>query len=231
VRAAGRLSAALVATLVLAAPTTAAAQAIGNAAQDVSADEARRRAAAILEERRFNGSELPRPFEKPIEWLGDRIQPVVDWINNRGDASFGGSLVLWLLLSTAVLAAAGTVTGTTIRRRALAIERRRSEAVPAAENPAALERAADEAERDGDFERAVRLRFRAGLLRLDRRRVLTYRPSLTTGEIARAIHAPAFADVGMRFDEIAYGGRPAERDDAESARRGWQDVLEQAVAR
>ena len=63
----------------------------------------------------------------------------------------------------------------------------------------------------------MRLRFRAGLLRLDRRRVIVYRPSLTTGEVARAIGSPAFAEVGDRFDAIAYGGRPAEQEDAEAA--------------
>ena len=61
--------------------------------------------------------------------------------------------------------------------------------------------------------------------------MLVYRPSLTTGEVARAIAAPAFTEVGARFDEIAYGGRPAERADAEAAKRGWSDVLAQAAPR
>ncbi len=88
-----------------------------------------------------------------------------------------------------------------------------------------LEREADRAERDGEWERAVRLRFRAGLLRLDDRRVIAYRPSLTTGEVARSVGSPAFREVGERFDAIAYGGRTAEREDAEHARRGWAEVL------
>jgi hypothetical protein len=193
--------------------------------------EARRQAAEILDDRRFTGSDIPRPFEGPLDWLGDRIEPILEWINDRGASVPGGPLVLWLALSALVLLAAGGITATTIRRRALAIERRRAAAAPQAENPAALERAADEAERSGDWERAVRLRFRAGLLRLDRRRVLTYRPSLTTGEVARAVAVPAFSDVGARFDEIAYGGRAAERADAEAARHGWTTVLEEAVPR
>jgi hypothetical protein len=200
-------------------------------AGDPSPAAAREQAHQILQERRFQGTDLPRPLEKPLEWLGDKAQPVLDWINDRGVAVPGGPFVLWMVLAVGVLLAAGTITGTSIRRRALAIERARAAALPEAEDPAALERAAERAEREGDYEHAVRLRFRAGLLRLDRRRVLVYRPSLTTGEVARAIHAPAFDEIGARFDEIAYGGRPAEAADAAAARRGWKDVLGQAAAR
>jgi len=287
-RTAGRLVATLVAALALAAPTTAAAEAVTRAeltalGERAAADRAaherllavdkvdgrrvdvraalggvrgreitervrliaasvqgantgspadgRRQAAEILDDRRFKGSGIPRPFEKPLAWLGDRIEPIVAWINDRGASVPGGPPALWLTLSGLVLLAAATITTTTIRRRALAIERKRAAAAPEAENPAALERAADKAERDGDWERAVRLRFRAGLLRLDHRRVVTYRPSLTTGEVARAVRVPSFAEIGSRFDEIAYGGRHAEREDAEAARRDWKTVLEQAVPR
>lgn len=184
-------------------------------------DEARE----VLAERRFHGAELPRPLAGPLAWLGDRIEPVIEWITDAGRGVPGGPTLLWTLLALAVLLAATLVTSVTIRRRALALDRARAAALPAAEDPRALEREAERAERDGEWERAVRLRFRAGLLRLDRRRVIVYRPSMTTGEVARAVDSPAFKEVGDRFDAIAYGGRPAERDDAEHARRGWAEVL------
>jgi uncharacterized protein DUF4129 len=203
---------------------------VGERAQGSPAAD-RQRAATVLDERRFKGAQLPQPLKKPLEWLGDRIKPAFDWINNSGGSFPGGSLALWLTLAVAIVLATGSITGTTIRRRALAIERAEAAAVPPTDDPHALERMADRAEKEGEFERAVRLRFRAGLLRLDRRHVLVYRPSLTTGEVARAIKAPAFAEVGARFDEIAYGGRPAEREDAEAARQGWKAVLAQAEAR
>ena len=190
-----------------------------------SPDEARRQAQDILDEHRFEGADVPRPFAGALEWLGDRLQPIADGIDNLGAQVPGGPIALWTVLAGLVVLAAGTVTTTTIRRRAVAIERTRAAALPKTEDPRALERAADRAERDGDWERAVRLRFRAGLLRLDRRHVIDYRPSLTTGEVARAVGSPAFADVGERFDAIAYGGRPAAREDAEHARRGWAEVL------
>jgi hypothetical protein len=201
-------------------------------AESVAADEpattpadGRREARAVLDERRFQGADLPRPLAGPLEWLGDRIEPVIDWLNDAGAGVPGGPIVLWTVLAAVVLLGATLVTSATIRRRALALDRARAAAVPAAEDPTALEGEAERAERDGDWERAVRLRFRAGLLRLDRRRVIVYRPSMTTGEVARALDSPAFREVGDRFDAIAYGGRPAERDDAEHARRGWAEVL------
>ena len=55
------------------------------------------------------------------------------------------------------------------------------------EDPDELERAADDAERDGDLDRALRLRFRAGLLRLGDRGAIRYRPSVTTSEVRRAL--------------------------------------------
>jgi hypothetical protein len=195
-----------------------------DAPEGTPADD-RRAAHDVLDDRRYEGSSLPRPLEGPFAWIGDRVQPVIDWLNERGTSLPGGTTALWTLLAVLFILVSTTFTTMTIQRRALAIERARAAATPDAEDPAALERAAEQAERDGEFERAVRLRFRAGLLRLDRRHVLVYRPSLTTGEVARTIDAPAFADVGTRFDEIAYGGRPAEREDAEASQRGWRDVL------
>ena len=202
----------------------ASVEAVGEAEPPPAAEQ-RREARELLAERRFHGAELPRPFAGPLAWLGDRVEPVFAWINDLGEGIPGGPIALWTLLAAGVLLAATTVTSTTIRRRALAIERARTAALPATEDPRALEREAARAERDGDWERAVRLRFRAGLLRLDRRDVIGYRPSLTTGEVARAVGSPAFDEVGERFDAIAYGGRPAEREDAEHARRAWAEVL------
>jgi Domain of unknown function (DUF4129) len=195
------------------------------AAEQWSPAEARRQAQEVLDQPRFEGADVPRPFAGVLEWLGDRLQPVADWLENLGRDVPGGPIALWMALATLVIVAAAMLTTTMIRRRAVAIERARAAALPAAEDPHALEREAARAERDGDWERAVRLRFRAGLLRLDRRHVIEYRPSLTTGEVARVVGSPAFAEVGERFDAIAYGGRAAAREDAEHARRVWAEVL------
>jgi Domain of unknown function (DUF4129) len=195
-----------------------------------SADEARAEARNILADDRYRGADFPQPFGGPLDWVGDQIRAAIEWVEDLGGDVPGGPLVVWMVLAAGVLLLATVIAGTTIRRRAIAIERARRAALPPTEDPRALEREAERAEGAGEWERAVRLRFRAGLLRLDRRHVIAYRPSLTTGEVARAVGSPAFAEVGERFDAIAYGGRPAEREDAEAARRGWEAVLAEAAA-
>jgi len=192
---------------------------------------ARERAHRVLEDPRYQGSDLPRPFAAPLEWLGEQLEPLFQDIDDFAVRVPGGPAVLWLALAGLVLLAATGVTSTSIRRRALAIERARAAALPPTDDPRALEREAERAERAGEWERAVRLRFRAGLLRLDGRGIIAYRPSLTTGEVSRAVGSPAFAEVGERFDAIAYGGRPAAADDADAARRGWTAVLAEAGRR
>jgi hypothetical protein len=194
-----------------------------------SAEAARAEAREILADDRYQSADFPQPLSDPLDWIGEQIESAIGWIDGLGGDVPGGPVALWMVLAALVLLLATTLTGTTIRRRATAIERARRAALPPAENPRALEREAAQAERDGDWERAVRLRFRAGLLRLDGRRVIEYRPSMTTGEVARAVRSPAFAEMGERFDAIAYGGRPADRDDAEAARRGWEAVLAEAA--
>jgi hypothetical protein len=209
----------------------AIAESVRAAGDSPSPAAAREQTREVLADRRFRGSDVPRPLAGVFEWIGDRIDPVLGWIDDAGRDLPGGPIALWTVLAAACLLAATAITSVSIRRRALAIARARAAALPATEDPRALEREAERAERDGQWERAVRLRFRAGLLRLDRRRVIAYRPSLTTGEVAQAVESPAFAEVGARFDAIAYGGREARREDAEAARRGWEAVLAEAAPR
>src|SRR5262249_16511503 len=99
------------------------------------------------------------------------------------------------------------------------------------EDPDALERAADEAERDGDLDRAVRLRFRAGLLRLGDRGAIAYRPSVTTGGIRRVLGSRTFDELAQTFEAVTYGGQAAQHPDVDAARREWPRVLEETKRR
>ena len=89
------------------------------------------------------------------------------------------------------------------------------------EDPRALERRADAAEAAGDLEAALRLRFRAGLLRLDARGAIEFRPSISTHEVRRALRSEDFDALAATFDDVVYGGRAADAADVAEARERW----------
>ena len=189
-----------------------------------SADQAREEAQEILRESRFHDSELPRPLHEPLAWFGDRLHSVVDAL----DAVLpGGGSVVWAALSGLVLLVALVVARRLLEMRSPGVLRERAAGRGANQlDPADLERAADEAEQAGDVERALRLRFRAGVLRLAAWRVVETPSSVTTGALVRRLHSEPFARAARSFDEVVYGRRAPTADDARLAREGWREVLE-----
>ena len=199
-------------------------------AAQVDPDRARDQAREILGGRRYKPADVPRPFQGALEWLGDRLRPIGDFFSAVTE-SLPGKIALAAVLAgiVAVVAllfarrrAATSVAGGGAGRRQSPDERA---------DPGRLEREADAAERRGDFDAALRLRFRAGLLRLDRAGAIHFRPSITTGQVARRLRLRTFDDLAVRFDAVAYGGRHASATDLQSARAEWPRVLEQAAPR
>jgi hypothetical protein len=186
----------------------------------MDAATARSQAAHILSERRFHRHEVPRPFRGLLDALSRVVEPVVRAI---GDL-FGQPLIGWPLAAVIVLAALLLV-ARSVRRRARTGLHGAGERAPRPVDPARLEREADEAERRGDLERAIRLRFRAGLLRLDRARAIELEASTTSGEVSRTLRSRDFDDVAASFDAVVYGRRAPRGEDLELSRRGWTRVL------
>jgi hypothetical protein len=187
-----------------------------------SATEAREEAQAILEEGRFHEPEVPRPLHGVLGWVGDRLRSL-------GDAADGllpgGGNVVWFVLAVAALLAALVVGLRLVRGRAPAVSRRGRAGRAARDDPGALELEADDAERKGDLERALRLRFRAGVLRLAERRLLDDPSSITTGGLVRRLRSEQFTIAASSFDEVVYGRRAATPNDTRLAREGWAAVL------
>jgi len=202
-------------------------------AQDVplgggDAAAARDEAHDIVSGRRFSPPEVPGPFRGMLERLADWLTPVLDLIPALDDLVPGGRPVVWALLLLLVGGVAALLAGRTLRRRTAAGGAAAHPGVVAAwldEDPDTLDRRAREAAERGDHELALRLGFRAGLARLDRRGVIELRPSLSTGDVARALHSPEFDRAAARFDEVVYGRRPAAPADVDSAREAWSVVL------
>jgi Domain of unknown function (DUF4129) len=191
----------------------------------VDPDEARQSARQILSGRQFKSAPTPRPLRKQLNWLGDRLHGPLDWIG-RVLSDIPG---IWLLvIALLVVALATAVVVNRVRARAGSPDARRgspriADAEP--EDPAALERAADAAELAGRLEEALRLRFRAGLLRLGDRGAIRYRPSVTTNEVRRSLGSETFDDIARTFEAVAYGGRDAAPPDLDTARRQWPQVV------
>lgn len=195
----------------------------------VASDAARRDAQAVLDGRRFQPSRVPRPFAAILSTIGRWLRPVVDPLGRvwgRVADSVGAQL---LLVAVVFLVAAAISLRLVGRRSPGALERSQPLGVDTAGlDPDGLEREAASAEQSGDLDRAVRLRFVAGVLRLDRAGAICYRSSMTTGQLASMLRSASFAELAAAFDEIAYGGRPADDADVRTARATWPRVLAEA---
>ena len=187
-------------------------------------------ARGILAQRRFRGSSLPRPLHRPLSWLGGELQRLSQRLGRVYRAIAhrlpGGAATFWTVVCLLLAAAAALVAFRLGRRRAgRLLEARAPRAQEPRGDPAGLERDAERAERAGDFELALRLRFQAGLLRLAAAHAIPARQQLTNGEIARRLASSSFAGVAHDFDEVVYGGRGASGDDVRRAADGWARVL------
>jgi hypothetical protein len=190
---------------------------------------ARREAQHILNDGRFKSSSTPRPLRGPLNWIGDRLDTVFAPVGR-----FLGGLpdFVWWALAAALIAFLVWMIVRVRQRRVAAVPEHGKKRVAAPadhEDAEALERLADEAERAGDLQRAVRLRFRAGLLRLGDRGAIRYRPSVTTGEVRRTLRSDRFDGLAETFEAVTYGGRAADPPDVDAARREWPRVLEESV--
>jgi len=206
---------------------TRAASGDGAARRELTA-EARREARAILAEGRFHAGDH---HDGPLHGLFAKLG---DWLQSLFGALPGGAVSGWVLLAACVLAVA-TLAGSYARARRAS---RGWGAGPArvfsaarSAGPEELERRAAGAERSGDLDAAVRLRFTAGLLRLDRAQAIELRPSLTSGEIGRALGSARYDALARTHDAVAYGGRRADGADAAEARDQWPAVVGEARRR
>lgn len=200
-----------------AAPSAAAAR-----------DDARR----ILDSRRFKPAKTPRPFRGVLRKLAEWLRPVTRplgrlWVNIT-QPRLGMALPAGVLLAVCVVVAVRMV-----RRRTEAAlggpggSRHRRHGL----DPDALDQQAATAEADGDYDTALRLRFRAGLLRLDAAGAVKLRPSLTTGELTRRVRSAELHELAATFEAVAYAGEHADAEDVAAARSRWPRVLEQAGRR
>lgn len=204
-------------------------------------DPARARSEArdILAGRRYKGAPVPRPLRGVLRWIGDRLSPIGRWIGDRfswvpESAQPWVGAVMLIVLAIVIGAFVRHIVMARVQVRAMRLGSD-GDGAPASEradDPATLDAAAAEAEARGDLALAVRLRFRSGLLRLDRdARAISYRPSIPTVEVRAELASPTFDGLADTFEGITYGGADAELVDTEEAKRDWPRVVQAARRR
>lgn len=123
----------------------------------------------------------------------------------------------------------GTAFGTWIlgRRRAKEVERRAviERILELGLDPEEIEGHAEEARKRGDFAEEIRLRFVAGLLRLDALGVIEFYPGLSNGSISTMVDSAQFDRLAEQFDAAVYGRHPVSATDADAAMAGWLEVV------
>jgi hypothetical protein len=197
---------------------------------------ARDQARDVLAQRRFQPTSVPSPLRSVRERIGDALRrlgrPLEDAFRWVAGWLPGGPPLLWALLAGGVLAVTGVIaTRAGARRRLAAGSAAAGEAAGERRSAAQLIREAERAERAGDLDAALRLRFRAGLLELDSRELIELRPALTNRELLRDVPSATLAGLVDGFESVAYGGRAADPDDVRGARDGWPRVPGEAGAR
>ncbi len=183
--------------IVLAAPELSR-----EAAQEAARDELRRR--------EYTDAQPPLL----LRLIGRVVREIGELFDRAAGLAPGGGLGVLALLTLLALFVAVVLTrvGPLSRRTSSQALFAGTTALSAAEH----RRLADGAAADGRFADAVRERLRAVVRTLEARGALDPRPGRTAGEVARdgGQAMPALADdlrrAALLFDEIWYGGRPAD---------------------
>jgi hypothetical protein len=191
---------------------------------DVSIETARR----VLEQSKFEiGGEgfLDRLGALILAWF-DRF---LAWLSSTLGGPTNTALVV---IGVVVLAGLAAFTFLA-RRRSAALEEEFSLERLIAEggDPTDFERSADAAAARGAWDEALRFRFLAGLLRLDLSGRISFRPGLTTGEIAATLSDDRFDRLVDVFNDVAYGGRHADEAWYRHSADTWAQLLSAERAR
>ena len=192
---------------------------------------ARREAERIRRASTYRPRQLPHPLRAFLDWLGRTFKPIGDFFKRIIDALPKPLRpIAWLIVIAAAIAVIYALVIVVRRRMApgdskdTARDRRERDA-----GARELEAEAEAAAARGDYQLAVRLRFRAGLLRLDRdAHAIEYSPSLANTPVRATIHQPAFDRLADSFEAVTYGTTLADPLAAGDAKTTWPVVVEEA---
>jgi hypothetical protein len=205
---------------------------------------ARQQAKEILSKRpyRTTPSHTPRPLAGVLHAMGRALNAAfgrpAQWVYHHLllqvahglTSTFGG---WWVAVVGVIALVIGVAAGVLIAKRRTRISARQVLSGTfdiTADDPDDIDRQADAAESAGENETAVRLRFRAGLVRLQRKGIVVNQGAQTSRQLSARLGSPAFDGLARRHELIVYARDGATSADAAAARTDWPRVLVEAHA-
>ncbi len=160
-------------------------------------------------------------FGRPARWLWHHL--LAPSFHGIHVALGAGGWIVALVLALGLGVLVGVIL---VRRRArIAPRPAHGRLATTDEDLSGMERAAEQAEANGDNELAVRLRFQFGLARLEARGAIADRLTMTSRQMRRTLQSPVFDELAARHESITYARKPATSRDVTSARDGWVRLL------
>ena len=179
---------------------------------DIGRDDARRAAVAELADPGYRAAE-PSLVSEVLRWIGERLSELLGAVSSSAPGGIFGLVVLIVVVIVLVVVIrlkAGKL-GRAARQESLVFEGR----VRSADE---YRKSAEAAAARGDFDEAVRERFRAVVRALEQRALLDARSGRTADEAAADAGRllPGCADElrhgAAAFDDVHYGGRTASAE-------------------
>ena len=207
--------------------------AVGRQLAAVDPNGARDAAREILNRREFRPEPSPKPLEGVVKWIGDRLNGIAEGIGDFFSGLFKPLFELlpgtWgIVVGFTICIAIAAFVIWLVSRNVVRPPKIAASDSPATErdiDPNDLEVAAQRAEREEQFDLAIRLRYRAGLIRLDRAGVIELQPWNTAALLTRAVASPRFDRITDTFEAITFGGRAATGTQVNTVRAEWSTLL------
>lgn len=201
------------------------------AAAQTTPDEYRTIAEEILEQPAYS-DEQPGLIARLRQWIDEQVdlpssdaeRPELDGLSTPAFELTRSAILLVVSVVLIVLGASFLIKHrSTLRSRMNSVNE-----PPEFASATELEQLAEKARAAGDWAGAIRYRFRAGLARLERKGVIHYSPTLTSGEISKSLGDDDFDTLAATFDAITYGDATAAETDENGARSTWPRVIDRA---
>ncbi|MDA8393176.1 MAG: hypothetical protein M0Z87_10385 [Actinomycetota bacterium] len=196
----------------------------------VPAAEVRRQAEVILSSPRFRVATLPRPLAGPLRALGGMLRSALAWVH-LPSLEGGGSVVAWaavVLAAAVVLVAIAAVLRLVRQLQRGPARSPRVDRGKTGPDPAVLEERARVAEAAGDLTLAYRLRFQAGLVKLETSGGVPRARTMTSRQLSARLRDPTFDGLAAGLEQMVFAGRPATPAEVSRSVHEWRTVVDAA---